>query len=229
MRRGSFGPLQEDEALDTSSEVLETRRVREVAGLFHSREALEDTVEDLLLSGFDRADIDQLAAEDEVRKRVKTYVAHEELADVVSAPRAPVFTRDDITVTLAVCVSVVGAAAGIATGFGVISAGGSPLSAGILAVLVGLGAGGAAGVILARVFRREELDGLEWIENSRGRILWVRVRSAEREAMAQEIMRRHGGEAVRVHEIDIEKRADDMPLSSLRPDPWLGSEPLGHP
>ena len=25
------------------------------------------------------------------------------------------------------------------------------------------------------------------------------------------------------------QRADDLPLSSLRPDPWLGSETLGHP
>jgi len=216
MRRGSLDPLQENEALDKSSDVLETTRVREVAGLFHSREAMEDTVEDLLLNGFDRADIDRLATEDEVHKRLKTDVAHEELAEVVSAPRVPVFTRDDITGTLTVSVSVIGA-------------GGSPLPAAILATLVGLGAGGIAGLILARVFRREDLHGLEWIENTRGRILWVRVRLAEREAMAQEILRRHGGEAVRVHEIDIEKRADDLPLSSFRPDPWLDSEPLGHP
>ena len=37
-----------------------------------------------------------------------------------------------------------------------------------------------------------------------------------------------GGEAIRVHEIEIEKRLDDLPLSKFKPDPWLGSEPLGH-
>jgi outer membrane lipoprotein SlyB len=190
---------------------------------------MEDTVEDLLLNGFDRTDIDRKAAEDEVRKRIQFYVAAEELADVGPVPRAAVFTRDDITVTLVACVSVVGAAAGLATGFGMINAGGSPLSAAILATLVGLGTGGIAGLMLARAFRREQVQGLEWIEDERGRILWVRVRSAEREAMAQEILRRHGGKAVRVHEIEIDKRTDDLPLSSLRPDPWLGSEQLGHP
>lgn len=203
--------------------------MREVAGVFHSREAMEETVEDLLLNGFDRTDIDRLAAEDEVRKRVRSYVAAEELADVGSAPRSPVLTRDDITVALVACVSVTGAAAGLATAFAIINAGGSLLSAAILATLVGLTIGGVAGLALARVFRREQVQGLESIEDERGRILWVRVRSAEREAMAQEILRRHGGKAVRVHEIEIEKRADDLPLGSLRPDPWLGSEPLGHP
>jgi outer membrane lipoprotein SlyB len=215
--------------VENSSDVLERIRVREVAGVFHSREAMEDTVEDLLLNGFDRTDIDRKAAEDEVRKRIQFYVAAEELADVGPVPRAAVFTRDDITVTLVACVSVVGAAAGLATGFGMINAGGSPLSAAILATLVGLGTGGIAGLMLARAFRREQVQGLEWIEDERGRILWVRVRSAEREAMAQEILRRHGGKAVRVHEIEIDKRTDDLPLSSLRPDPWLGSEQLGHP
>ena len=32
-----------------------------------------------------------------------------------------------------------------------------------------------------------------------------------------------------VHEIDLEKRPEDLPLGSIRPDPWLGSEPLGRP
>ena len=133
--------------MDPSSDVLETIRVREVAGVFSRAAAMEEAVEDLLLHGFDRADIDRLAAKDEVRKRIKTYVAHEELADVAAVPRVPVFTRDDITVTLAVCVSVIGAAAGLATEFGIVSAGGSTQSAAILAILVGLGAGGVAGLV----------------------------------------------------------------------------------
>ena len=37
----------------------------------------------------------------------------------------------------------------------------------------------------------------------------------------------HGAEAVRVHEIELDKRFEDMPLSPLVVDPCLGSEPLG--
>lgn len=49
----------------------------------------------------------------------------------------------------------------------------------------------------------------------------------EKEVTAQEILTRQGGEAVHVHEIELEKRAEDIPLHSLRPDLWLGDERLG--
>jgi hypothetical protein len=53
-----------------SEVVLECARVREVTGVFHSRVALEDAVDALLLSGFDRADIDTLGSLDELRQRL---------------------------------------------------------------------------------------------------------------------------------------------------------------
>jgi hypothetical protein len=61
----------------------------------------------------------------------------------------------------------------------------------------------------------------------RGIVLWVRVRTPEREEMAQKILSEHGACAIRVHEIEIDKTVEDIPLSRLRPDPWLGSEKLG--
>jgi hypothetical protein len=209
--------------------VLERTKVREVAGVFHSRHAIEAAVEDLLLNGFDRADIDRLASLDEVSQRFKVYVGPEEAADLTSTPRLPVFTRDDVTLTLVVAASLIGAAAGTAVAFGVITSEGSDSSAAILGTLVGLGAAGVAALVMVRVFRREDLRGLEWMEFDRGLVLWVRVRSPEQEAKAQDILQRNGGRAVRVHEIELEKHVEDLPLSSLRPDPWLGSEPLGHP
>ena len=44
--------------------VIERERVREVAGVFHSRQALNDAAQALLLAGFDRADIDVMAGLD---------------------------------------------------------------------------------------------------------------------------------------------------------------------
>jgi NADPH:quinone reductase-like Zn-dependent oxidoreductase len=67
----------------STDDAIERAKVREVAAIFHSDEALEGAVEALLLAGFDRADIDRLADLDEVRRRLGLiYVAHEELADV---------------------------------------------------------------------------------------------------------------------------------------------------
>jgi hypothetical protein len=59
-----------------------------------------------------------------------------------------------------------------------------------------------------------------------GLVLWVRVRSPEQEEKAQQVLLAHGAEAVRVHEIEIDKRLEDLPLSSFRPDVWLGDERL---
>ena len=84
----------------SADDAIERTKVREVAAIFHSQEALEAAVEALLLAGFDRADIDRLADLNEVRKRLgPVYVAHEELADVAQAPRRPVIMREDITTT----------------------------------------------------------------------------------------------------------------------------------
>ena len=76
---------------------------------------------------------------------------------------------------------------------------------------------------------QERRLGLESLMATRGLILWIRVHSPEREELAQQILQEHGARAVRVHEIEIEKRPEDIPLSSLRPDPWLGPETLVQP
>src|SRR5258708_23348314 len=46
------------------------------------------------------------------------------------------------------------------------------------------------------------------------------------EAEAQEILLRHGAEAVHVHEIELAKTPEDLPLHSLRADPHLASDRL---
>jgi hypothetical protein len=89
--------------------------------------------------------------------------------------------------------------------------------------------GGAALLLVRRRLRRERALGLEKLSEAQGLLIWVRVRFPEKEAEAQEILMRHGGEAVHVHEIELAKRPEDLPLHSLRVDPWLGDERLGRP
>jgi hypothetical protein len=210
----------------SSDDVIDRVKVREVAGVFYSARAMEDAVEELLLNGFDRADIDRLASQDEVGQRFKTYVAPEAAAEVRGAPRQPAFTRDDVTVALVAIVSLAGAAVGMAVGFIALAYGAGQGTAIGVGALAGIIAAGVAEPIVAHAFRRQDVESLAPVETARGLVLWARVRSPEQEKRAQEIMRRNGGRAVRVHEIEIEKRAEDLPLASLRPDPWLGSEPL---
>ena len=52
--------------LGSSKDILDRMRTREVTGVFHSRKALVDAAEELLVSGIDRAEIDVSASVDEL-------------------------------------------------------------------------------------------------------------------------------------------------------------------
>lgn len=211
-------------------DAIERAKAREVAAIFHSQEALEAAVEGLLIAGFDRADMDRLAELDEVGKRLgPVYVAHEDLADVAQAPRQPVVTGEDITTTFAVGSGVIASFASLVTAFFVVASGGSTGAAVISALLAATVAGSIGGLLVIRFFRPLQSRALEPLMAARGIVLWVHVHSPDREEKAQQILHQYGGEAIRVHEIEVEKRPEDIPLGSLRPDPWLGSERLGQP
>lgn len=214
----------------SADDAIERTKVREVVAIFHSEEALEAAVEALLLAGFDRADLDRLADLDEVSKRLgPVYVAHEELADLPQAPRQPVIMREDITLALAVVVAVAASAGAVFAALIAVVAGSGTATALIAALLSALVAGGIGALVAVRFFSSARSKAVEPLMAARGLILWVAVRSPDREDKAQQILRRHGGQAIRIHEIEIEKRPEEIPLSSLRPDPWLGSERLGQP
>jgi hypothetical protein len=67
--------------------VLDVAKVREVEAVFRTREALDAAIDNLLLVGFDRADIDLVADPDRVYRRLGTLaVRAEDLADVPDTP-----------------------------------------------------------------------------------------------------------------------------------------------
>ena len=213
----------------SSSPALERMRVREATGVFRSRGDLEAAVSALLLAGFDRADIDIIADADTVRQRLRTiHVAREELADVPYVPRRAFMAREDLALAVAGIAGILIYLGATLTALGVISSGGA-LGWATAAAVVIAAAGGIGASVITRFLERQQLEELVAAALTGGLILWVRVRSLEREERAVRILREHGGEAVRLHEVDIEKRPEDLPLSSLRPDPWLSSERLGQP
>jgi hypothetical protein len=201
-----------------------------VTGIFHSRATLDAAANQLLLMGFDRADVDVVASLDEIRKRLDApYVAPEELADVPQVPRRPLISPEDVTVFKVVAAGTLGAIAAVGTVLLMSFSGATSADTGVAAALVGIVAAGAGFLLAGRILGRNEAQGLDDLEATRGLILWVLVRSPEQEVLAQEILLAHRAEAVRVHEIEIEKHPDDLPLGTVQPDPWLGGEPLGHP
>jgi hypothetical protein len=214
----------------SSDDILERTRAREVTGVFHSRKALVAAAEELLVAGIDRADIDISASPNELERRLNYLsIPAADLADLPITARQPFTGDDDVLSTEAVIGSVAGCIAAIAMAFYLVARDIGPLSVGIFSVLIGLVVGGVAMLWVRRLLQRERARGLERLSEAQGLLIWVRVRSPEKEAEAQEILTRHGAKAVHIHEIELAKRPEDLPLHSLRPDPWLGDERLGQP
>jgi len=214
----------------TRDDILDRTRAREVTGVFHSKRALELAAQDLLMAGVDRADIDVSASSDELGRRLNYQaIPPADLADLPTAPRQPFRGGDDLIGAEAVAGSVAGCAVAAAVAALLVAWGLSLQLIGIVAVLCGLAAAGLAVFRVRRRLLHERSLGLENIAEWNGLVMWVRVRSPEIEAAAQEILVRHGAEAVHIHEIDLAKTPEDIPLHALRPDPWLGDERLGRP
>jgi hypothetical protein len=214
----------------SSDDILDRAPSREVTGVFHSRKTLDAAVQDLLVAGIDRADIDVSASLDELQRSLNyKSIPAADIADHPAAARQPIVGKDDVVNTDAVAGSIAGCVVAVALAFYLVSRGAAPLAVGFFSILSGLVVGGAAVLLVRRRLRREHTLGLDKLSEAQGLVIWVRVRSPEKEAEAQEILMRHGGEAVHVHEMQLAKRPEDLPLHSLRPDPWLGDERLGRP
>jgi hypothetical protein len=219
---------EEAKSMSTSDAVIERVRVREAAGVFRSREALEAAAEALRLAGFDRADIDVLADADAVRQKLRApYIAAEDLADVPHAPRRAFMAREDVALVVAGIAGILIYIGATVAALAILSTSGAWVWATVVAVGIAA-AGGIGASVVIRFLERQQAEQLEGNTIADGLILWVRVRSPDREERAQQILRERGGQAIRVHEIEIDKRLEDLPLSNLRPDPWLGGERLGH-
>jgi hypothetical protein len=210
--------------------LLEQVSSREVTGVFRSRKALIDAADDLLVAGFDRADIDVSAPFDELQRRLNYQsIPPADLADIPTAARQPLIDHGDVLTTDAVVGSLAGCIGAVAVAYFLIIRGMATLPVGIVSALTGLVVGGFAVLVVRRRLQRERVQGLEKLAEAHGLLIWVRVQSPEKEAEAQEILARQGAEAVHVHEIELAKTPEDLPLHSLRVDPWLGDEPLGRP
>ena len=177
----------------------ESDRACEVVAIFHAADHLENAIDELLSSGFDRAELSLLASADSVAEKLHDrYRRVEEMADDPDVPRASFVSTaaiGDAEGALIGGLAYVGAT--VAAGAAVVA--GGPLAATIAAAVVAGGAGGLIGSVLARWVGRHHANYLsEHIENG-GLLLWVRARDRGDEARAIAILRKHAGDQVRAH------------------------------
>jgi hypothetical protein len=199
---------------------LDRVRVREVTGVFQAREALEAAVDDLLRAGFDRADIDLMADPETVKEKLGgIYLPVTELIHDPRVPRRAFVSRDELTTPMAGVASILSFIGAAAAAFAVVASGGAAALAAVAAAAGGVATGGI-GYYLAAAIGEKAAEGLETQLAIGGIVLWVRVRSRRQEELAQDILRAHGAEEVDLHEIEIERRLEDLPLHE-----FLAKEP----
>jgi hypothetical protein len=171
----------------------------EVVGIFHAAEDLENAIDALLSSGFDRAELSLLASKDAVERKLhRQYRPASEMADDPASPRAAFVS------TAAIGDAKGGLIGGLTYVGATVAAGATVLSGGALAptiaaaVLSG-GAGALIGTVLAHWVGHHHARYLgEQIDNG-GLLLWVRAWTEQDEVHAIEILRRHAGERVHTH------------------------------
>jgi hypothetical protein len=185
--------------------------MREVTGVFHSRTSLIAAAEDLLLSGFDRPDIDLGSSADRLKRESKCGpIPLVDLLNTPAAARQPFLDKADALGTTAVIGSISGCTAAVASAFFAIVQDMALLSISVISVLSGFVVGGAATFMVHRSFRRERARGLETLSDAYGLLIWVRVRSIEKGRQAHEILLRHGGAPFRFQGIELAKRTEGV-------------------
>jgi hypothetical protein len=198
-----------------------TYRVREAVGVFADPESLEAAVDELEVSGFDRAGISVLGTEAEVKERIgHFYQSITEVEDDGRAPQAAFESRDSRVEGEAAAIAfplyvggVVGAVAVVATG--------GALAATVAAIIAGGAAGAGLGGLLARTVARHHATVVEEQLMAGGLVLWVAVPDADAGKRALAVLNKNGAKHAHIHEVERRWGPEDRPLSQGQPDPFL--------
>lgn len=177
----------------------ERNRVREVVGVFSDAASLQEAIDELMSSGFDRAEVSLLGSEAAVDEKLgRKYKKVSELEDDENAPRTHYVSLESIGAAEGAVVGTliyVGAAAAITAVF---ASGGAVASAIAGGTLAG-GAGGLVGTALASLIGERHAEHLQEQLRHGGLLLWVRTWDIDREKKAIDILRRHAGGDVHAH------------------------------
>ncbi len=177
---------------------------REAVGIFHGPEELQGAIDELLGSGFNRAELSLLASEAAVVEKLgHLYTRVDELADDPEVPRAAYVAGEDIgDAEGGIIGALVYVGATIAAGVIVVS-GGTVLAVVAGAALAG-GTGGLIGSVLAKWLGDHHAQHLKEQIDRGGLLLWVRTRDTAMEERAANILGKYAAEKVHIHGLPVE-------------------------
>ena len=182
---------------------VKLEKVREAVGVFDDLAGLQNAIDELLSSGFHRAELSLLASEHILEEKLgRHFEKVQHLEDDPAVPRAAYVSTEaigDAEGGLIAGLLYVGAAAAA----GMVVASGGTAAAAIAAAALAGGAGGLFGSILAKWVGDHHANHLQRQIERGGLLLWVRTWKPEDETRAVDIMARHSGSEVHVHELPL--------------------------
>jgi hypothetical protein len=197
----SDNPHRHDRDAFVQSEIL-----REAVGVFRNANDLQEAIDELLRSGFHRAELSLLAGEHAVNEELNGHYANAgTIADDSVASRAAYVSPEAIGDAQGGIVGgLVYAGAVVAAGAVTVS-GGTIVAAIVAATLIG-GAGGLLGALLAKWLGDSHARYLQTQIDHGGLLLWVRTRNAEAEKRSVDILKRHSSRDAHVHTLSHQTR-----------------------
>lgn len=174
-------------------------KVREAVGAFADAVSFQAAVDELLSSGFDRAELSLLASEETVQAKLgHCYQKTSDAEDDASIPRTAYVSPEsfgDAEGGIVGGLLYVGAVAAA----GAVVASGGTLAATIAAAVLAGGTGGLVGSVLAKWMDDHHARFIQEQVDRGGLLLWVFLRDAEHEKRALAILAKHSGRDVHVH------------------------------
>lgn len=196
-------------------------RAREAVGVFATPEALQSAVDQLLLSGFDRAGLSVLGTDTAVKAQIgRFYRSVAEVEDESRVPRSAYVSQDSRVEGQAATVAVPLYIGGIAGAAAIVASGGA-LAVAIGGAIGGAAAGAGLGALLARAVARHHADRVAAQLARGGLVLWVTIPDRESERQAVAALRKAGARDIHVHELQRQWGPDQRPLAETQPDPFL--------
>ncbi|HEX6374676.1 MAG TPA: hypothetical protein VFZ91_03040 [Allosphingosinicella sp.] len=171
----------------------------EAVGIFRRAEDFQDAIDELLSSGFDRAELSLLASESAVAEKLgRHYREAGALADDPEVPRTAYVSTEAIgDAEGALIGGLVYVGATLAAG--AVLASGGALAVALAATVAAGGAGGLIGSVLAHKVGDHHGRYLQEQIERGGLLLWVHARDLEHEERAVAILKAHCGDDVHVH------------------------------
>lgn len=173
--------------------------LREAVAVFTTANDLQAAVDELLSSGFHRAELSLLAGEDALNKKLGGGFANaRNLEDDPTAPRSGYISPEAIGDAQGGIVGALIYAGATAAAGAVFVSGGTILGALVVATVVG-GAGSIVGALLAKWLGDHHGRYLQTQIDHGGLLLWVRTRDAAAQERALDVLRRHSSRDVHIH------------------------------